>query len=110
MHLLRDRHCQQQGMMLAERSAASAAAASAEDGGERAPTTTTTTPAVVGERVAVTRRLPIGDAVYLVADVVLPLLRGMHGVGIVHRDVKPSVSFSSALFFTMCARLRVRGR
>lgn len=106
MHLLRDRHCQQQGMMLAERSAASAAAASAEDGGERAPTTTTTTPAVVGERVAVTRRLPIGDAVYLVADVVLPLLRGMHGVGIVHRDVKPSVSFSSALFVP-CVRVCV---
>ena len=96
MHLLRDRHCQQQGLLLAERSAqvSAAAAALAEDGGERAPTT-------------VTRRLSIGDAVYLVADVVLPLLRAMHGVGIVHRDVKPSVSFIVDIICTMCARLRV---
>lgn len=36
------------------------------------------------------RRIAINDAVYLTANVMLPLLRKMHYVGIVHRDVKPS--------------------
>ena len=36
------------------------------------------------------RRISTKDAVYLVADVMLPLLRHMHEVGVVHRDVKPS--------------------
>ena len=63
MHLLRDRHCQS----LVEK---------AQDG--------------VGEKAQ--RRLSVEDAVYLVADVMLPLLKAMHEVGMVHRDVKPSVS------------------
>lgn len=36
------------------------------------------------------RRIALKDAVYLTADVMLPLLKEMHQVGIVHRDVKPS--------------------
>lgn len=36
------------------------------------------------------RRISVRDAVYLTADVMLPLLQRMHEVGIVHRDVKPS--------------------
>ena len=36
------------------------------------------------------RRLHVKDAVYLTADVLLPLLQRMHSVGFVHRDVKPS--------------------
>ena len=38
----------------------------------------------------VSRKIAVQDAVYLCADVVLPLLRKMHDVGMVHRDVKPS--------------------
>ena len=36
------------------------------------------------------RRISLNDAVYLTAHVMLPLLRRMHSVGIIHRDVKPS--------------------
>ena len=36
------------------------------------------------------RRMTVDDAVYLTADVLLPLLREMHEAGVVHRDVKPS--------------------
>ena len=74
MHILRDRHCQE--------TAAEAAATGEKDGG--GPTLS------LGGRVP--RRLSVQDAVYLVADVMLPLLKAMHEVGIVHRDVKPSVS------------------
>jgi serine/threonine protein kinase len=65
MHLLRDRHCQ----IIKETE-------KAENNGEKIP-----------------RRLSVEDAVYLVADVMLPLLKAMHEVGMVHRDVKPSVSY-----------------
>ena len=76
MHLLRDRHCQS----LLEK-------ASADN--NIIPTTPS---AVAGEKAP--RRLAVEDAVYLVADVMLPLLKAMHEVGMVHRDVKPSVSSS----------------
>ncbi len=64
MHLLRDRHCQ----IIKETEKAD---------GEKIP-----------------RRVSVEDAVYLVADVMLPLLKAMHEVGMVHRDVKPSVSYT----------------
>ena len=38
----------------------------------------------------ITRRISVQDAVYLTANMMLPLLQRMHEVGIVHRDVKPS--------------------
>ena len=68
MHLLRDRHCQ-----------------SLFDKGDDKETG-------LGPGEKAPRRLSIEDAVYLVADVMLPLLKAMHEVGMVHRDVKPSVS------------------
>ncbi|KAL7526792.1 hypothetical protein ACHAWF_001914, partial [Thalassiosira exigua] len=68
MHLLRDRHCQ---AILDGR---------AEGGGNNTSSS--------GERIP--RRLSVEDSVYLVADVMLPLLKAMHEVGMVHRDVKPS--------------------
>ena len=37
-------------------------------------------------------RLSLEDSVYLVVDVMLPLLKATHEVEMVHRDVKPSVS------------------
>ena len=79
MHLLRDRHCQS----LLEKASSSSAAAG--DNNIDAPS------AIAGEKAP--RRLAVEDAVYLVADVMLPLLKAMHEVGMVHRDVKPSVSF-----------------
>lgn len=63
MHLLRDRHC---------------SALESKDKSDKPGSTP--------------RRVSVEDAIYLVADVMLPLLKRMHSVGIVHRDVKPSVS------------------
>ena len=48
-------------------------------------TTTTIDPSTIA-----TRRISIDDAVYLTAEVMIPLLRSIHTVGVVHRDVKPS--------------------
>ncbi|KAL7462704.1 hypothetical protein ACHAXS_003079 [Conticribra weissflogii] len=70
MHLLRDRHCQSIAAM--EKSAGGGNSAGGSSAG------------------AVPRRVSVEDAVYLVADVMLPLLKAMHEVGMVHRDVKPS--------------------
>ena len=61
MHLLRDRHCMSLENEKSENN---------RGGGGGTP-----------------RRVSVEDAVYLVADVMLPLLKGMHGVGIVHRSV-----------------------
>ena len=36
------------------------------------------------------RRISVEDAVFLTADVFIPLLERMHEAGVVHRDVKPS--------------------
>ena len=36
------------------------------------------------------KRLKLADAVYLCADVILPLVQSMHDCGMIHRDVKPS--------------------
>lgn len=77
MHLLRDRHCQ---TLLLEKSETGLSSSSTNGGG-----------AGTGEKVP--RRLSIQDSVYLVAEVMLPLLKALHEVGIVHRDVKPSVRF-----------------
>ena len=79
MHLLRDRHCQS---LLLEKSENGVSSKSNSGCGSDGGTTT-------GEKVQ--RRLSVQDSVYLVAEVMLPLLKAMHEVGIVHRDVKPSV-------------------
>lgn len=67
MHLLRDRHC---ANLLGE----------GKSGG-----------GVTGG--GTPRRVSVKDAVYLVAEVMLPLLRGMHAVGMVHRLVLLCVLF-----------------
>lgn len=72
MHLLRDRHCQSLAVAEKQQQAGSSSSMAASPA-NTAP-----------------RRLSVADAVYLVADVMLPLLKAMHEVGIVHRDVKPS--------------------
>lgn len=80
MHLLRDRHC---------------STLEGKDKSEKPGSTP--------------RRVSVEDAVYLVADVMLPLLKRMHGVGMVHRDVKPSVStihvFNSPIYFWIPSQL-----
>lgn len=72
MHLLRDRHCQ--NIAATEKSIGGGTSL----GGSSSS--------------SIPRRVSVEDAVYLVADVMLPLLKAMHEVGMVHRDVKPSVS------------------
>lgn len=50
------------------------------------------------------RRLAVQDAVYLTAGVMLPLLKRMHDVGIVHRDVSTYVQ--GGVFVTAAAMMR----
>jgi hypothetical protein len=83
MHLLRDRHCQTLLLEKSENGLSSSITSGAGGGGAGGSMST-------GEKVP--RRLSIQDSVYLVAEVMLPLLKAMHEVGMVHRDVKPSVS------------------
>ena len=70
MHLLRDRHCQ---------SLAAAEKATYVSGGNSSGTSSG------GAGGMVPRRVSVADAVYLVSDVMLPLLKAMHEVGMVHR-------------------------
>jgi len=84
MHLLRDRHCstlESKGCI--EEEEKDELVDSGRSGG---------TP----------RRVSVEDAVYLVADVMLPLLKGMHSVGIVHRLVCCRQYFS-LIVLTQCA-------
>ena len=75
MHQLRDRHAQ-----ISTKKAAKLNATNSRN--DKLPTTTTTA--------HTHRRLKISDAVFLCADVILPLLKSMHDCGMIHRDVKPS--------------------
>lgn len=77
MHQLRDRHSQ----------AAAKKAAASNAGGNDSNTSNTNLQPVSSQRC---KRLKLEDAVYLCADVILPLLRSMHDCGMIHRDVKPS--------------------
>jgi len=75
MHQLRDRHIQ---------ISAKKAAAAIKSSSSSSNTTNTSNP------METFRRLKIQDAVYLCADIILPLLQSMHECGMIHRDVKPS--------------------
>ena len=80
MHRLRDRHCNVQSA-----SALARAKRIAQKLQKKDKDASITLPGPNA-----TRRLCPEDAVYLTADVVLPLIKAMHAVGCIHRDVKPS--------------------
>ena len=80
MHRLRDRHCNVQSASALARAKRIAQKLQKKD---KDASITLPSPNA-------TRRLCPEDAVYLTADVVLPLIKAMHAVGCIHRDVKPS--------------------
>ena len=95
MHRLRDRHCNVQSASALARAKAVALRMQQKQKQEKqdkdAPSSSSSSSSSIAmPSPNATRRLCPEDAVYLTADVMLPLIKSMHAVGCVHRDVKPS--------------------
>ena len=91
MHRLRDRHCNVQSasaLARAKRVALQLQQQQKQDTNNKDASSSSRSIAMPSPNA--TRRLCPEDAVYLTADVMLPLIKSMHAVGCVHRDVKPS--------------------